>query len=381
MKHRNRFTALFIIILLGVISIIFTSNNAFLYKTTVVKVLSVENEYSHEEEGPNGEKEQYYEQLITAKILNGEKKGSTVILRNEYTSSGVNDERYFKGSQLMVSLNSSGDGGSILGKKRDVYVILFCWLFVALLVAVSGRHGGIVLISFIINMILLLMALHLYDRYGSLLKITMATMVIFSILTLICAGGFHRKTWVAVISTLITVSLCMGIYLATMRTSDRIPYEMMDYIVNSKDLADLFLAGTLMGSLGAVMDVCISIAAGVSEVVIKTPDITVKSLAGSIREMGYDIMGTMINVLFFTYMSGTIPILIVKIKNGYTLYHLVRFQLVFETVCFLVGAIGIVLAIPVSGFLSVMFFNKRFDGWNTIKDLFYGFVGDKEGNK
>ena len=96
--------------------------------------------------------------------------------------------------------------------------------------------------------------------------------------------------------------------------------------------------------------------------VVKTPDITVKVLVGSIREMGYDIMGTMINVLFFTYMSGTIPMLVIKIRNGYTFYHMVRFQLVFETICFLVGAIGIVLAIPVSGLLSVVFYGGLHGG-------------------
>ena len=60
-------------------------------------------------------------------------------------------------------------------------------------------------------------------------------------------------------------------------------------------------------------------------------------------------------MLFFTYLSGTIPILVLKIKNGYTLYHLVKFQLFFEMICFLIGAIGIVFAIPVSGFLSALF--------------------------
>ena len=358
MKIKSRYIALIIVLILGIAGVLFAANDAFLYDTTVVKVVDVKDSYSHEEDGPEGEKEQYYDQILTVVILNGEKKGDVITLNNTYTFSGVNDERYYKGSQLMVALNSGRDGGNILGKKRDMYVVLFFVMFVFLLIVVSGRHGGIVLISFIVNLILLLTALHLYDQYENLLKIMMVVMVIFSVLTLMCAGGLHRKTWVAVLSTLLTIFFCWCIYMVTMKTSERIPYEMMDYIVNSKDLADLFLAGTLMGSLGAVMDVCISISAGVSEVVTKTPDITVKALIDSIREMGYDIMGTMINVLFFTYLSGTIPILVIKIKNGYTLYHLIRFQLVFETICFLVGAIGIVLAIPVSGVLSVAFFGN-----------------------
>ena len=355
MKPVKRKIALIIILLVGTIVACFVYNDAFLYDTTIGRVISVENKLSHEEEGLNGEMERYYDQVLGVLILNGKYKGNTIDITNTYTSSGVNDERYRKGTQLLIALNSSGDGGSILEKKRDVYVVMFFVAFIILLVLVSGKHGAVVTVSFIINLILLVFSLKIYDSYGNLLKVTMVVMLLFSVLTLLFAGGLHKKTFAAILSTLLTVIMCFGIYMLTMKTSERIPYEMMDYVVNSKDLADLFLAGTLMGSLGAVMDVSISIAAGVSEVVSRTEEITVRALVSSIREMGYDIMGTMINVLFFTYLSGTIPILVLKIKNGYTLYHLVRFQLVFETICFLIGAIGIVLAIPVSGFFSFMF--------------------------
>lgn len=355
MKPIKRKIALIIILLVGIIATCFVYNDAFLYDATIGKVISVENEFSHEEEGVNGEIESYYDQTLEVLILNGKYKGNTIDISNTYTSSGVNDERYRKGTQLLIALNSSGDGGSILEKKRDVYVVLFFVAFIFLLVLVSGKHGAIVMVSFIINLILLVFSLKVYDIYGNLLKVTMAVMLLFSVLTLLFAGGLHKKTFAAILSTLVTVMMCFGIYMLTMKTSERIPYEMMDYVVNPKDLADLFLAGTLMGSLGAIMDVSISIAAGVSEVVAKTEGITAKALVSSIREMGYDIMGTMINVLFFTYLSGTIPILVLKIKNGYTLYHLVKFQLVFETICFLIGAIGIVLAIPVSGLFSFLF--------------------------
>lgn len=356
-EGRKRIYVIGLILLLFVaVTVCVVYNDAFMYDTTIVKVLKTDNSFSREEEGPAQEIEKYYDQEITAAILNGAYKGGIIKLSNSYSDSGVNDERYYKGDQLMVSLNSNGNGGSILGKKRDVYVALFFVLFSILLIIVSRRHGVVVLVSFIINLLLLLIALSVYDRYGNILRVTMVVMILFSILTLLFAGGFHRKTAIAIFATLLTGALCWGIYVITRNTSERIPYEMMDYIVNPKDLSDLFLAGTLMGSLGAIMDVSISIAAGVSEVVTKTPNISLKALVNSIREMGYDIMGTMINVLFFTYLSGTIPILVIKIRNEYTLYHLVRFQLVFEIICFLIGAIGIVLAIPIAGFLSVVLY-------------------------
>lgn len=363
----KKYAGIVLLAITAVVLMIFVSNNTFFYDNTgdavIVKIKEIQNSFSHEENGPSQEIEEYYDQTITAVILDGENKGKHITLYNTYTDSGVNDERYYVGNKLMVSPNSSGDSGSILGRKRDFLVVLFFVLFSMLLLIVSGKHGAVILSSFIINIILLLIALKVYAANGQLLRVAACTMVIFTIVTLVFAGGFHRKTWIAILSTIVTAGLCWGIYIIARDTSWRIPYEMMDYIVNSKDLADLFLAGTMMGSLGAIMDVSISIAAGVSEVVDKTPGITVSALIKSIREMSYDIMGTMINVLFFTYLSGTLPILVIKIKNGYTLYHLVRFQLMFEIVCFLVGAIGIVLAIPVSGFLSALFYG----GYSRIR--------------
>ncbi|MDE6759553.1 MAG: YibE/F family protein [Lachnospiraceae bacterium] len=333
---------------------VFMQYNAFLYQDTVVRVTSVDNTFSYDSEGPDGDVERYYDQSMKARILNGEKKGAEISLSNTYSDSGVNDESYRKGDRLFVSVSKDVKTGTILGKKRDVYLVMLICIFLFLLLLLNEKRGGIIFASLLINISVFLSALSMYGQGGKLISIAFALMLVFSILTLLFAGGFHKKTFAAILSTLLTTLLCYGIYEIVLHSCKRLPYEMMDYVVNSADLSDLFLTGVLMGSLGAVMDVSISIAAGVAEIIKQTPDISMKALIRSVREMGYDIMGTMINVLFFTYISGAIPILVVKIKNGYTLYHLVNFQLIFEIIRFLMGAIGIVLAIPVSGLCAVL---------------------------
>ena len=299
---------------------VFMQCNAFLYQDTVVKIISVDNVFSYDREGPDGDTEQYYDQSMRARILNGEKKGAEISLSNTYSDSGVNDERYRKGDRLFVAVSKDMKTGMIIGKKRDVYLVMLISIFLFLLLLLNEKRGGIIFVSLLINISVFLFALSMYGRGGKLISIAFALMLVFSILTLLFAGGIHKKTFVAI----------------------------------PADLSDLFLTGVLMGSLGAVMDVSISIAAGVAEIIKQAPDISIKALIQSVREMGYDIMGTMINVLFFTYISSAIPILVVKIKNGYTLYHLVNFQLIFEIIRFLMGAIGIVLAIPISGLCAVL---------------------------
>lgn len=337
---------------------IFVSKDAFLYRETIAKITTVENHFSHEAEGPNEEIEKYYEQNLTAVILNGKYKEEKITLNNTYSSSGINDERYRKGDQVFVNLTQESDSGSIIGKKRDGYLVLLLGVFLFLLLYLNRKHGCMIFFSLVMNLAIFFLALWRYKEGTDMVSIAFVMMVVFSILTLLFAGGFHKKTLVALVSTLVTTMLCYGIYAAASMVNERLPYEMMEYAVNPNDLSDLFLVGILMGSLGAVMDVSISISASVMEIKETSPNITLKALVKSIREMGYDIMGTMINVLFFTYISGTIPIVIVKINNGYTLYHLIHFHLIFEIVRFLMGAIGIVLAIPVAGFFSILLLQK-----------------------
>lgn len=112
--------------------LVFVSKDAFLYSDSIAKVVSVQNTFSHEEEGPNGETEKYFEQEMEAKILNGPQKGKVIVLSNTYSASGVDDERYRKGEQLFVSIEKAGRTGIIEGKKRDIYLAVMIGTFLFL---------------------------------------------------------------------------------------------------------------------------------------------------------------------------------------------------------------------------------------------------------
>ena len=69
-------------------------------------------------------------------------------------------------------------------------------------------------------------------------------------------------------------------------------------------------------------------------------------------------MGTMINVLMFSYIGGSLSIVILKIINGYNFQRLIQFDISFEIIRFLVGSIGIVSAVPISACVALLFFRK-----------------------
>ena len=64
------------------------------------------------------------------------------------------------------------------------------------------------------------------------------------------------------------------------------------------------------------MDVAITMSTSIFGLYEKNNDIPVKALKTSGMEIGKDIMGTMTNILFFAYISGSIPMLILYFKNA-----------------------------------------------------------------
>ena len=123
-------------------------------------------------------------------------------------------------------------------------------------------------------------------------------------------------------------------------------------------MADLIMSQVLIGGLGAIMDVTITETSAINELVVVNKEISIRELIQSGREVGFDIMGTMINILLFTYVCGIIPIVVLKMKNSIKLGTIIRMQMPMELYGFMIGGIGILLTIPISVFVSIVLFKK-----------------------
>lgn len=359
-NNKIRVFSLLILFVTFIAIFIWTNNNYSVYKSTIAKVIKVSESRDKTEEGPDGRVENYYNQVITAKVKNGEFKGEIVTLKNTYSSSMLKNEKYKKGDDLLVNIreNNGEFTGSISGIKRDKFIVLFIEIFIFTIVVIAGNFGVYTLATLIVNISAFIYFIRLYISGKDFMLINLLMIIFFSTVTLLLLGGFSRKNIGAIISTLITTSLIYVLYKLTIEFTGDLHYELMDYIAGPNDIENIFLSGVIIGCLGAVMDVSITINSAVNEIVNSTKSITIKQLVKSIREIGHDIMGTMINVLMFSYIGGSLAIVILKIINGYSLVRMIQFDISFEIVRFLIGSIGIVAAVPISALVAVLFFRK-----------------------
>lgn len=336
-----------ILILLYLLCLVFVKNDAWLYRTPIVKITDVREKENVREEEEN-QKEAVREQILTGILQNGKEKGTEVVLKNKYSYEGVLDQEYHKGDYVFVGVSKDSFSGSIKGLKRDAYLAGLLGALFLLLVLVSGKNGILTIGTFLGNLLLFGVGFFGFAEGGNLFWISDVAAVVFTVVTMVLLNGFRRKTWAAIIAVFCVLAVIMWIFDSVSAHTTELDYSVMEYLGSLDPPEELFRAEIMLSGLGAIMDVAVTISTAMEEIVRKNPLVTFRQLFVSGREIGYDIMGTMINVLLFVFACGLIPSFLIRMKNEVSFLTIVRLHIPFEICRFLMESIGIVLAIPIS---------------------------------
>ncbi len=361
--NKQQIIVLSIMILGFIASIIFVNNNHSFYSNPIVKVTHTELIEQTETIDNFNNEDLLSTQELTAEIMNGKHIGESVELINDYSIAGAYDQAYTPGNELFVSLSKNEEPltAYITNVKRDKYIIYVAWIFIFTLVLIGKRQGLFAVISLGVNALVLSFALDIYinNNNVNLLFIISICVIFFTVSSLLLVNGLNEKTYAAIVASLIGtfISILIAYLVLVLTNEEGLRYEAMDFLTRPYKL--VFMAGVFVGSLGAVMDVAITMSASIFELYEKDNNISVKTLKKSAMDIGKDIMGTMTNILFFAYLSGTIPIMILYLKNGSPLFFTISMNFSLEIARALAGGIGIVLTIPIGLYVSLFFLNRK----------------------
>lgn len=366
-KMGYKHISLYTIIALGfAASVFFVNHNYSFYERPIAKVIKTNLEDTTEMSDMYQNEDRLFTQRIIAELKNGEEKGQPIHLTNEYSSSGAYDQEYHVGNELFVSIDTNTEEnsdltGTIKDVKRDKYVLIVAWIFILTLLIVGKKQGLFSIISLAFNAVLLSYALDVYVNTSgiSLLWICSISVILFTVISLLLVNGFNEKTYAAIVATLLGTLISLVItYVVMLLTSEKgLRYEEMQFVTSPYRM--VFMAGLFVGSLGAVMDVAITMSSSIFGLYEKNNHIPIKALKTSGLEIGKDIMGTMTNILFFAYISGSIPMLILYLKNASPLMFTLSMNLSLELARALAGGIGIVLTIPIGLYTTIFFINRK----------------------
>lgn len=337
---------LIVLLLMSAAALIFVYNDDFLYSKQIMKISGIDTVSEEISRNSLDLEEEHYTRKITGVIQNGEEKGSVKEILYEETFSSVVTDRFRVGDKVFVD-------GTELELKRDFYLAVIICIFVVLIYIVGSFKGLLSVASVIINSVIFYIGLYLYISGVDLLFLCVAEMIVFSVLSLMLASGANKKTLSAVISVIISTFVMLALLMIVVKTTGYKGINFTELSFLTVPAEHIILPELLIGSVGAVMDVAITICSAMSELIDKNKDISEKELNKSAKEIGKDIMGTMSNVLFFTYLCAGLPVFVLAMRNGFLLRNYISSNFSLELARFLAGSIGIVITIPISAFVSI----------------------------
>ena len=190
------------------------------------------------------------------------------------------------------------------------------------------------------------------------------TCIYIVIMTLLIVYGVNRKSiasgfgCIAGVATagLLTLIMDRIIHLTGMLNESSLYLSMYN---DKIDLKAVIFAAIIIGAIGAVMDVSMSIASSLTEISIVSRDPTPKKLIRSGLAIGRDIMGTMANTLVLAYIGSSLSIVLLLVAhNGSMLELMNREMIVVDVLQALVGSFGILLTIPLTSLICAILFRR-----------------------
>lgn len=307
-------------------------------------------------------------QLVKVELLSGAHKGKT------YQATSLDSYLYGAacqiGTRVIVQISTVGNDVSVSVFNYDrstvLYVLIALFLFVLWLI--GGKKGIKSALGIIFTLICILF-LYLPMMYKGFSPFFAAVVVVAltTVVSMYLIGGPTIKTAASVISTLLGVVIagCIATLfgnLAHLSGYNVADIENMMFIAqNSKlQIGSLLFSGILIASLGAVMDVGISIASTINEIHEKNPELGVKSLFHSGINVGRDMMGTMSNTLILAYAGSSVTVLISMYAYNYPYNEVINlYSIGIEILQGLSGTLGVVLTVPICSAVSAWMFSRE----------------------
>ena len=309
-------------------------------------------------------------QNVKLKITSGKYKNEIIETENHLSSNFAYNIIVKEKDKVIVTIDETTEGYIdvfITDYMREHYILYLTILFILFIIIIGKKKGlkSVVTLSitiFAIMKILLPMIL----KGVNPIPITIIISIAITVLTIFVVGGINNKSISAILGTsggvliagLIAFFVGSKIKLTGLSSEEAMMLAYIPQEVNF-DFRSLLFSGIILGSLGAVMDVGMSIASAIEEIHNANTNIKRKDLFVSGMNVGKDIMGTMTNTLILAYTGSTIPMLLLFMAYETSMVKIINLDIIAtEIIRSLAGSIGLVLTIPLTAFIASVLIKK-----------------------
>ncbi len=316
-------------------------------------------------------------QAVTVEVLEGSLKGEKFIVNNEITDNPAYNIAVKPGMEVVLSIVTENGGKAEVNIADYHRTPALFWLALVFLVAFlyfGGKNGikslaGLVVSVCLIGFVLLPLSL---QGFSPLLTAVFICLIATAS-SMLLIGGRTKKTAAAVIGTVggviisgIAAQLVIQMAPLTGLSSEEAQILRGSVLQQPPHFySGLLAAGMLIGALGVIMDVGVSIASAVAEIARTDKTLDSASLYESGMNVGRDIMGTMTNTLILAYTGTALPLLLLTSQMPSA--KLLNLDLVAtEVASALSGSLGLICTIPMTAFAAAKL--MQYQPEKTAKD-------------
>ena len=320
-----------------------------------------------EKQVETGGKKQFYQKLEIL-ITSQNRKGKMMVVENGNIPQ-LNVIKYNTGDKLVITAAKNSENQESLYITDFVRTPALYWLFaifVSLTIIIGGRRGAASLIGmgFTFVLIFTFVLPRISSGYDPILIVISAALLIIPV-NFYLSHGFNSKTSCAVAGTIISLlitGLLANFFVDAVRLTG-FASEEAAFLQSAKqgmvNIRGLLLAGIIIGVLGVLDDISITQASIVSQLKKASPKSGFVELYSKAMDVGKDHIASVVNTLILVYSGAALPLLLLFIDNPLPFGEVINYEIIAEEIVrTLVASIGLILAVPITTFLTAYFIKK-----------------------
>jgi uncharacterized membrane protein len=293
-------------------------------------------------------------QKFTVLIEEGSEKGKEFSIYN--TLSSMKSAFAYEGLEALFTVRTATDGTKsiwLYNYRRDKALYALALVLVILVLLIGKREGlnSLLALVFTATVLLYVVVPMMWSPHPILVAIVSS--IVICLISFLLIAGWSRKAIVASIGTLLGISLagimCYGFgRMLNLSGVDMNKGESLLYLAQDKNfkIKSLLFVSILISSLGATMDIAMSIASSGTQIVITNPDLSNKELFVILINVGKDIIGTMTNTLILAFCGASLPLAMLIWGYDMTYIQFINIPIiVIDILQALSGSIGMVTSV------------------------------------
>jgi len=305
--------------------------------------------------------------LFEAELMSGDERGRIVRAWQAIPEEFFGIETPVEdGDRILIT--QQGDEWYFENHIRANYIIFLGAAFIALLLIFGRTKGLSTLLSlgftcvavFAVFIPAILSGMNIY-----LSAIIVCTFIV--VITLFLLNGVNKKSIAAIIGCLggvLAAGLLTLLMNNLMRLTGLTGQETIQLVwlttENPIDLNALIFAGILIGAVGAIMDVALSLSSALHELKLNAKDMSFIQLYKSGITIGKDVIGATTNTLVLAYIGGSLTVILLMTTQTFSANELFNSQYVIvEFMQALIGTMGLILAMPLTALVCAALFTGK----------------------